>query len=151
MREILFRGKRMDNGEWVVGNYVYRPKLKGERYIVTYNAAGSNMWFLVDPATIGQYTGLTDKNVKRIFEGDYLDGFEYPFYRAEDDIHNYYAEVVWFDDPPAFGLYTIMYLDANVRGISEGNADYMADFEPHNWEVIGNIHDNPERLKGGKS
>lgn len=67
MREILFRGKRTDNGEWVYGYYV----VQNGSHQIYFDVPGSewNIWN-VDPATVGQYTGLTDKNGKRIFEGD---------------------------------------------------------------------------------
>ena len=73
MREILFRGKRIDNGEWTQGAYF--PK--NDNYpatIYTDDGLGAS----VDPATVGQYTGLTDKNGKKIFEGDIV--VEYDFF-----------------------------------------------------------------------
>ena len=153
VREILFRAKRLDNDEWVMGFYMilggkYHYILTGKLNIIC--GYPDLVKYQVDPATVGQYTGMKDKHGKRIFEGDLLDGFQYPFFREENNAHNYFAEVVWFDDSPAFGLVTHRHPLSAVRGISAGNAEYMEEFAPNNWEVIGNIHDNPELIGGGE-
>lgn len=153
MRDILFRGKRKDNGEWVEGYYVkslwLETKQKLDVIIPTLNAFHFNSvtgWHSVDVSTVGQYTGITDKDGTKIFEGDILKGFEYPFFREEDGTHNYFAEVVWFDNSPAFGLWTFKNPESTVSGISHGNSDYIEDFDSEMWEVIGNIHDHKELL-----
>lgn len=141
-REILFRAKHvhaMDSNEhldrtWVNGylsdeNYIYDKSLEGE--------------FLVDENTICQYTGLTDKNGKKIFEGDILRGFQYPF--CYDGEYNYYAEI--FFENCSFMTYTHKNPSSCVRGISDGNTDLMEDWVSEDWEVIGNIYDNPELLE----
>lgn len=153
MREILFRGKRKDNGEWVFGdlirNLIYDGREKemriGDIYFEHNGDIHGTAVYKVIPETVGQFTGLTDKNGKKIFEGDILRGFAYPF-RDGKGKHNYYAEVVWFKNSPAFGLVTHKNPKSNVVGISEGNCEYIEAWETFLWEVIGNIYDNPELL-----
>lgn len=142
MREILFRGQtrrkgekvRMD-GSPVDSNWVYGGILPGEgdRSII-YQTEPEIDKFPVYSDTVGQYTGLKDKNGTRIFEGDILiyvvDG--------EYDIDEKYL-VVFDDDEAAF----------KVRFYYKGKFACYDDIAPcEHLEVIGNIYDNPELLKG---
>jgi len=112
-REILFRGKRIDNGEWVYGDLMQKPS--GQKYIHT-----SPCWNEVIPETVGQYTGVKDKNGIRIFEWD--------IYHKRDK--NIKCKVVWNDS----GL---MGKQIGTYGSYEG-LTYWINY----IEVIGNIHDN---------
>ena len=128
MNEILFRGKRIDNGEWVEGYFVNLWLVNYQRYqpIITDNNAVS---YDVDPSTVGQYTGLTDKNGKKIFEGDIVktDKFSEP---NKQYIIKYDLQFGAFIGQDRYNLYFVTF-----------------DGDSGEFEVIGNIHDNPELLK----
>ena len=151
MREILFRGKRIDNGEWVEGAYCKHDTVKicfssddpkTKHLIIT---DGFCDWGFeppltgceVDPETIGQYTGLTDKNGKRIFEGDIVAQSWYDFNEPTDDS---FGEVVYVVGDCSFSV-----LDSNKNEITSLGQGFSYHWE---IEVIGNIHDNSELLKG---
>lgn len=135
MREIRFRGKRIDNGEWVEGYLVCDRKFWGEpdfhAYIVAHEhpsgCFGSDIYIEVDPSTVCQYTGLTDKNGKRIFEGDII--------RTERNGGRTYF--VLFDDD----------LCAFIGSVCESNIFTTFEGDGDRYEVIGNVHDNPELVK----
>ena len=125
MREILFRAKRKDNGEWVYGDLLQNIdcyKIREREKDITRIAKS----YEVIPETVGQYTGLKDINGKKIFEGDIVTGL----FNYTDII----GHIVYGSDATFFierkGLY----------GIGLNNAE--------DWlEVIGNIHDNKELLR----
>lgn len=143
-REILFKAKRKDTGEWVQGLPGY--DMSGNiAEIETHKSFGDCRIYEIDPDTICQYTGLTDKNGKKIWENDILRGYQYPY--RSDGNDNYFAEVTWFENCPAFGIYTFKNPKSNVCGISEGNTEFMENWNSEDWEVIGNIFDNPELLE----
>ena len=126
MREILFRGKR--EGKWIEGSLVRFPDDTTE---ICYSGEKCDIDELdkatVATETVGQFTGLTDKNGKRIFEGDVVKHF-HEFYCMD----NYMIREVWWDDENCcFRLTT-------PNGIS---GRIVAG---EKYEVIGNIHDNPE-------
>lgn len=127
-REILFRGKRLDNGEWVEGFYMPRPNLN-KIYIVS---IATTLWNEVDPATVGQFTGLTDKNGKRIFEGDICRNTKTGEI-VSVKWHGTMAGYVWHKREEKSYLYSFGEL---FRAYDK-------------CEVIGNIHDNPELLERG--
>lgn len=140
--QYLFRGKRKDNGEWVEGDLMQWGDEIMRICVDTGNDEKTAT--TVIPETVGRCTGLKDKNGKLIFEGDILKGLSYPF--LSDGEYNYYAIVVWFENSPAFGTCTVKNPQAKVRGISDGDTNYMDDWNSNDWEVIGNIHDNKDLL-----
>ena len=127
MREILFRCKRTDNGEWVQG-YICRYGWIGKEkdYIIP-DYASALYTAEIDPETVGQYTGLTDMNGRKIFEGDTV-------WNSYDED---YGKVEWDNDMAKFIItfptFTVDF--ANVYG--------------EELEIVGNVYDNPELLKGG--
>ena len=146
MREILFRGKCVETGAWYEGQYIHLHK-------TTYCFAGSEQhdaenevhqivfeqmtdWNLpnrhlrvdVLPETVGQYTGLTDKNSKKIFEGDIVK------HHVQGDILVNLGVVNW-DEENARWAYKLNTMNP-----------CFALYNPNAFEVIGNIHDNPELI-----
>lgn len=153
----LFKAKRADNGEWMQG-YLFDDGYEDGRVFIgglvieKYTGTACDDWTIsgscfceVDKSTICQCTGLKDKNGNLIWENDILDGFIYPY--MSDGVHNYYAEVCWCDNVPSFGVYTQKYPESKVAGISAGMTELMEDWNSNDWEVIGNIFDNPELLE----
>ena len=121
MREIKCRGKRLDNGEWVYGDLHIRTAL-----IHIHPDLGGRV--IIYPETVGQFTGLLDKNGKAIYEGDVvrtLSGFV--------GYMRYNERFIRFEVAAPYESYD-----------NERNPDGVP-YE--SWEVIGNIHDNPELLK----
>ena len=133
MREILFRGKRKDNGEWVKGYYSYETdECSFELHLISDN---KSVVTEVVPETVGQYTGLLDKNGKKIFEGDIIG----------TDIARPYLIVEFRDGCFMFNCNDggKDYYDIMLPILEEAQAEYKYG------EVIGNIHDNHELLEGG--
>lgn len=135
-REILFRGKRMDNGEWVYGFYVHIPcgRFEKDEYLIQTIKENGKIGMLeeVDPATIGQYTGLSDKNGVKVFKDDIC-----RCRMMDDDGKIYDAGVYvveWYKENAMFTL---------MSPNEELEFGFMAEYE-----VIGNIHDNQEFLGG---
>ena len=130
MREILFRGKRMDNGEWITGDLVHDRRVKTNEPVLCiwyFDSDGKAQQEDVEQETVGQYTGLTDKNGKKIFEGDIL----------ELDGEDGFFEVEYDDD----------------RAMFVTNGDYTTFYFDNLWnevEVIGNVYDNPELMGGAE-
>lgn len=137
MREILFRGKRTDDYEWIEGSLCTTIPSDEDFYTISYfDFEGYYIEEKVIPETVGQYTGLTDKNGKKIFEGDIVVCKQ----AINGNLIDYYVEIGFVEMKyGAFGLH-------RKQGYYRPFKDWLKDYE---YEVIGNIHDNPELLKVG--
>lgn len=131
MREIKFRGKRIDNGEWVCGYYVYYGWAGKQKHYIVPEYASDLYAVEVDQKTVGQYTGLKDMNGKEIYEGDIVERFDHGQVRQ---------------------LYLVKF-DKGCFGASLDNIRfYFLTFDhvcTEQVEIIGNIYDNPDLLEGG--
>lgn len=131
-REISFRGKRVDNGEWFEGFYAK----SGEKTYIIYDndiAVGYVSMKEVIPETVGQYTGLTDKNGNKIFEGDIL---------SERPPMNQIAYIGYVAYDEELAAWRFMIKNDTFNGVLLGSYS-------NSYKVIGNIHDTPELLNGG--
>ena len=159
-REVKFRGKSIQNGKWLYGN-IQIPEAPYDEYFMW-----DNGWQMqVDVNTVGQYTGLIDKNGKKIFEGDILRVSEYDnllmreFNDETDDFgmftleeltgelqQSYTSPVTWEDGTFCISTkgdwlhHNDMFLAVLFGDMKRSNPIFI-------FEVIGNIHDNPELLK----
>lgn len=129
MFEILYRGKRRDNGNWIIGYYLV---VDGISYILP-ERCFLNGIVEVAPSTVGQYTGLTDKNGVKIFEGDIV-----------KTKYGRLCSVEWFESN------SVLCFDQRPIGVLENllkkSPDKLDLWHKANLEVIGNVHDNPELL-----
>lgn len=144
MREILFRGKRIDTDEWIYGYYTKTKwYIKGYIHAIIpedccfYSRGEISDWYAIEPDTVGQYTGLYDKNGVNIFEGDIVDAYNtgvrlFIAYEREGFV------IKDIDCKTYFAIYEHYSYDIKTK-------KYIAP----TLEVIGNIHDNPELLHNG--
>ena len=141
MREILFRGKgdkKYNDGMWYFGVPIRCDD--GDWQICTNNSKR-----VVIPETIGQYTGVTDKNGERIFEGDIVK----------------YKDACKFGDNDKMEEAEEQYLCTNIVEFKNGRffplpqrcdcEDYFFSYGSYDFEVVGNVHDNPELLRGNNN
>lgn len=126
MREIKFRGKRLSNGQWIYGGI---SVFNGDVTMFDENDF-ANSAYDVDPATVGQYTGLKARNGKEIYEGDKL--------RIRGNVT---AVVVWRNQ--GFDILDTCAWTPTNKGVIEG----FVYVPTKTMEIIGNIHDDPELLK----
>lgn len=131
MREILFRGKRVDNGEWVEGFYIFDNADKQPRVVIDRDYSTGTFFHAnaprVESETVGQYTGLTDKNGKKIFEGDIV-----KLYKELFKIIFKYSE--WKLEIISKRIFMSPYFHSHAE----------------QCEIVGNIHDTTELLQEEK-
>jgi uncharacterized phage protein (TIGR01671 family) len=144
MREIKFRGKRIDNGEWIDGCYVNYTDFKGNEIYLIYSQNGNPNY--VDPSTVGQFAGLLDKNGKEIYEGDIISlvissGEKTTaickFGNVIRQIFENTVEITGF------------YFERDIDGKKTFPIvhNYAGKHDLELFEIIGSIHDNPELLR----
>jgi uncharacterized phage protein (TIGR01671 family) len=129
MREILFRGKREDNGAWETGSLIIKRMYTRENIV----QIGDKMTAYptpVIPETVGEYTGLADRNGRKIFEGDIIKHF----YNPSGDEYDI-GIVKWDSEDCMFFRTSKEFDDDKILG------NYCE------YEIIGNIHDNPELMQ----
>ena len=136
MREILFRGKRKDNGKWVEGHYgeYYSGKENVSCISIPKETISGSLCYDVIPETVGQYTGLTDKNDTKIFEGDIVKHIQK--YEISGEVKSI-AVIKWNE---AYSCWSVEYTNGRITA--------FLGTEYHKLEVIGNAHNNPELLEG---
>ena len=163
IREVIFRGKRTDNGKWECGDLLSPnefnaiPHIVYIAYLNEYGDIGEISTPVI-PETVGQFTGLTDKNGKRIFEGDIFKfddevwessytscGTEYDSFAVEN-----YGVVGFDEDMARFDFIKYKFNENSVE--ADLHENHTIDFSEFlcELEIIGNIHDNPELLEGGE-
>lgn len=125
MREILFRGKRVDNGKWIEGSFVKYTDYDGVEVYLIYASNGNPNDII--PETVGQYTGLKDKKGNKIFEGDIV--------KYGNTIHN-----AIFEQRNGTAYFGLVY--SEIETLPFGHYQDLKQIE-----VIGNIHDNKEILE----
>lgn len=132
MREIIYRGKRKDNGELIVSDSI----LQYDGTIKLWDKEDG--WVEIEPETVGQYTRLTDKNGTMIFDGDIIKVHKIDTYvikYGEYTPRNYC--LARYYDKPTIGFYAY-----------DGERCFQLSTNSRCYEVIGNIHDNPELAEG---
>lgn len=134
VRQINFRGLRVDGKGFAFGFYC---NIQDKEHYILEPCALGLLWTEVIPETVGQFTGLLDKNGKEIFEGDVFTANEYPF--VDNGKPNYNGVVYWVF---AGFQYYLTLVNQEKRGISQGVNEPL---EEGDWiEVIGNIHEESD-------
>lgn len=139
-REILFRGKRLDNGEWVESHSILRV-CDG-----VYKLDTIDKWMMVDPSTVGQYTGKNDRNQHRAFVGDIV--------RCRNEQHTVYGIIRFGEitDTEGGSKHIGYYIEWQNDGANMWGDWWRRDLgywlDDQHCEICGNLHDNPELIGG---
>ena len=137
MRTIKFRGKTHGNGKWYYGSLVYSNEINAAIYFQIGRGLVKRMdWVYVIPETIGQFTGLCDCNGKEIFEGDIVEW-------EKDGL--IYVVRFWC------GMFYASVEECNDGILGGFPLHALTEHEDMECEIVGNIYDNPELLKGGEN
>lgn len=139
MREIRFRGKRLSDGKWVYGSYQADVLCLGKHTIIYGDLEGFYCEDEVDPETVGQYTGLKDKNGKEIYEGDII--------KSEKMEYSESGHFVGMTD--VLGI--VEFEDGRFLIHLESGARPDLSFGLSFHKIIGNVYENPELLKGDEN
>ena len=122
-REPLFKAKRVDNGAWVEGSLIGNDVIVGKIVEFEEDYFCTEFWYKVDSATVGQFTGMTDKKGKKLFEGDV-------YSMGEKNI-----------------LYVVIFDKSQFIGKQVGNRSLAGlEYWKSDIEIVGNVYDNPELL-----
>ena len=126
-RQIEFRGKRLDNGEWVHGSLIGNDVIVGEIVDFEDEYFNTEFWYRVDQSTVGQFTGLVDKNMKRIYEHDIIKGHE------------------WEKGKSYRHIGIVKYFGSSFRSIGINKYLGFHGSVDGSYEVIGNIFDKENK------
>ena len=152
MRDIKFRGKRVDNGEWVYGYYVFylghhliladRNMIIDEReeidgYYITKTIAIGVPEAEVIPETVGQYTGLKDKNGTEIYEGDMVRYKWMPVFEDDNGEYDFTEKTIGWE----FDVNVAVTYNESRMAFAFGDTMYASEYIKNEIEVIGNIHE----------
>ena len=135
MREAIFRGRRIDNSEWICGSLI----IFWDKIFIAPQSTNAFYKFEVFPDTVGQYTGRLDKFGEMVYEGDILQTY---IYGPDDFVDMGETCVVLFD------VHDQAYVLCNSNDVHDRYDDFGNLGDPKYYQVIGNIYDNPELLKG---
>ena len=145
MREILFRGKDFSgviNHNWCFGSL---DTTENDRTIIIYsNRFGNKCRILVDPSTVGQYTGLTDKNGTKIFEGDIVKN-EWCFIKGNSIVR--FGEYKSRDSSNDYQCGHLVFYLEHISDFNKGAVRKDIMYFANKCEIIGNVFDNPKLLK----